>query len=47
MSATEMFEKAEVLNCCIEIASAIGAGIFEFTFSDLEETDLYSFKTFT
>jgi hypothetical protein len=37
MSATEMFEKAEVRNCCIEIASAIGAGIFEFTFSDLKE----------
>lgn len=36
MSATEMLEKTDVLNCCIEMASAMDAGIFELTFSDLK-----------
>ena len=41
MSATEMFEKALFLNCCIEMALAIRLGMFEFILSDLK-VKLYS-----
>lgn len=36
MSATEMLEKTDVLNCCMEMASAMDGGIFALTFSDLK-----------